>query len=218
MTNQLYIKTDGPVPEGSEFEIGKLYKAKRIDNKRYGIEFRHPNGKDEFAVLRGTSAWLDHMSGFVLCDSTGNPVAAPWEEASKPQACSKECELDPDWPVCGLEFVDDGSGICGRRNSQGRPCWHLESCHKQVNYRAHAEALAELLTIARCPDASCDNNGTTVHETVSTTIGCCGIYLPDGQCCGNGVPEAVQDIEPAPCQWCHERTKALAAFDQAKGV
>lgn len=81
MTKQLYIKTDGPVPEGSEFEIGKLYKAKLISSIRYGIEFRHPNGKDEFAVLRGTSAWLGHMSGFVLCDSTGNPVAAPWEEA-----------------------------------------------------------------------------------------------------------------------------------------
>lgn len=68
----------------------------------------------------------------------------------------------------------------------------------------------ELLRIARCPDPNCDNKGTTIKTVARTTIGCCGNFLPSGECCGNGVPEPEEDIEPSPCQWCHERDEILS--------
>lgn len=81
---------------------------------------------------------------------------------------------------------------------------------------AQAEKMAGLLKIARCPDPNCDNKGCTVERVQRTEAGCCGHFHENGECCGNAVPAPVEDIDPAPCQWCHERDSALAELEEGK--
>lgn len=77
-----------------------------------------------------------------------------------------------------------------------------------------AEKIKGLLKVARCPDPNCDNKGCTIEHVKATEHACCGQFTETGECCGNSFPVPVEDIGPAPCQWCHERDAALAELSE----
>jgi hypothetical protein len=82
--------------------------------------------------------------------------------------------------------------------------------------KRHLVETQRLLRAAKCPDPDCDGEGMTMIVTTGTTAGCCGVPLATGECCGNPVPEPIQDFEPAPCQWCYERKEILKGATRTK--
>lgn len=77
-------------------------------------------------------------------------------------------------------------------------------CLRDADRLAQAEAL---LSAAKCPD--CDGSGVVVHSVTRPYPECCGNFLDSGECCGEPVAVPVEEGEPGPCQWCHEREGLL---------
>lgn len=80
----------------------------------------------------------------------------------------------------------------------------MRSLVNDADRLAKAEAL---LSAAKCPD--CDGSGVVVHSVTRPYPECCGIFLDGGECCGELVAVPVEEGEPGPCQWCHEREGLL---------
>jgi len=59
-----------------------------------------------------------------------------------------------------------------------------------------------LLKMASCPN--CDGTGGIIRTSIGTEAGCCGEFLPTGECCGNAIPVPVPVEEYEQCQWCAE--------------
>lgn len=81
MTNKLYIKTDGPIPEDCGYiTAGKVYEATSSDGPHYyGITDDSGDVRD--VSLRLICFCSVCRPGWHFCDRYGNPVPAPWEEA-----------------------------------------------------------------------------------------------------------------------------------------
>lgn len=70
----LYIKTLGPVPEGTPFEVGKLYPISDYGHRWAELDCPHIG---RFTVNVGIpSVMLNYKASFILCDSEGTPIDA----------------------------------------------------------------------------------------------------------------------------------------------
>lgn len=82
MTQQLYIKTDGPIPEDSPFEAGTAYRVNAMEFTRHGWGA----WIGEHYVISSECGYLRMPDGtygtWHFCDTSGNPVPVPWEEAA----------------------------------------------------------------------------------------------------------------------------------------
>lgn len=140
MTKQLYIKTDGPLPWGCDYiTVGKVYELLGpISRVICGSDFVDDKGRRQHAYIPN-SAHLGHKP-WILCDELGNPVPAPWEWEKAAETSAQP----PAW-----QFLQDGEWHTGmntndhrrRTEAAGYPTRDLWP----INYRAHAEALADAL-------------------------------------------------------------------------
>lgn len=82
---------------------------------------------------------------------------------------------------------------------------HREGCQFLRDFlRTHPEHLLNLLQTVKCP--ACDDEGAI--EDFYMDYGCCGRYINEKECCGDGV--VVKMPELVPCDWCEERAQTLA--------
>lgn len=158
MTKQLYIKTDGPIPEGCEsITAGKVYEATRAISPHYYDIIDDDGAVREISLQRPCFCHTCQL-GWHFCDEHGNPVPAPWESTKRPKLRGEEgdlcaCHDSPEWNVASWKIAicehpeySEKDGLCLR-------CDHARKCHEEgfyspqesINYRAHAEALAEAL-------------------------------------------------------------------------
>lgn len=123
----LYIKTDGPIPEGCDYiTAGNVYQAAPDDYNPETCRLFWAVGDtgDRILVAPGLPCpHLERQATWHFCDSTGTPVAAPWEGEQK---C--DCHL----------FETQCCDIC-----QGVDGTEVDAA--PINWQAHAEALAEAL-------------------------------------------------------------------------
>jgi tetrahydromethanopterin S-methyltransferase subunit H len=105
----LYVKTGGPVPE--YLTVGEVYKVHDVDEDGdYWILDKNNIER----IISGKTMMSTCRAKWIFCDSTGNPVPAPWEEA------------EHDAIEAAFDAVYD---------QYNQP--------ESIDYRAHAERLAE---------------------------------------------------------------------------
>ena len=62
-----------------------------------------------------------------------------------------------------------------------------------------------------CPNPGCNNQGWYIVSTTGCEHGCCGNYMPTGECCGNSIPVPVDIAEQVQCEFCY--TEPMSKFN-----